>query len=115
MAAFYTTHLAAISERMCLGSVAAMQQAVLRRANITHAIIVCSHSGLRQVESVKELSVAEVLHWLLADPQLAQAVQSCAAVGAQAKLIAVDDPHQVRSLRRPCSKSSGYRGSRHDA
>ena len=103
MADFYTTHLVAISERMCLGSVAAMQQAVLRRANITHAIIVCSHSGLRQVESAKQLSVAEVLHWLLADPQLAQAVQSCAAVGVQAKLIAVDEPDQVRSLNCPCS------------
>ncbi len=99
MADFYANHLAAVSEQLCLGTVAAMQQAaVLRQGNITHAVIVCSHAELRHVESAKELSVADVLHWLLADPQLAQALKSCSAVGVQAKLIPVNAPEQVSFL-----------------
>ena len=39
--------------------------------------------------------MAEVLTWLLADAQLAQAVRSCAAAGVQAKLILVDQPDKV--------------------
>ncbi|DBB02952.1 TPA: hypothetical protein ACH3X1_013548 [Trebouxia sp. C0004] len=95
MADFYSNHLAAVSEQLCLGTVSVMQQAaVLRQGNITHAVIVCSHAELRHVESAKELSVADVLHWLLADPQLAQALKSCSAVGVQAKLIPVNVPDQ---------------------
>ena len=96
MAHFYTTQLAAVSERLCLGSVTAMQQpAALRQASISHAVIVCSHAEIRHATSTDELSVAEVLHWLLAHPQLAQAVKSCSAVGVQAKLIPVDQLDQV--------------------
>ena len=99
MADFYTNHLAAVSEQLCLGTVAAMQQAAaLRQGNITHAVIVCSHAELRHVDSAKELSVADVLPWLLADPQLAQALKSCSAVGVQAKLIPVNVPEQVSFL-----------------
>ncbi len=93
---FYTTHLAAVSERLCLGSVTAMQQpAALRQANITHAVVVCSHAELRPAASAEDLSLAQVLHWLLAEPLLAQAVKSCSAVGVQAKLIPLDQPDQV--------------------
>ncbi len=99
MADFYSNHLAAVSEQLCLGTVSAMQQAaVLRQGNITHAVIVCSHAELRHVDSAKELSVADVLHWLRADPQLAQALKSCSAVGVQAKLIPVNVPDQVSFL-----------------
>ena len=96
MAAFYSSHLAAVSERLCLGHVSAMQDAMLlRKCNITHAVIVCSHAQLRRAPSPEELSVAEVLTWLLADAQLAQAVRSCAAAGVQAKLVLVNQPDQV--------------------
>ena len=96
MAAFYSSHLAAVSERLCLGHVSTMQDAMLlRQANITHAVIVCSRAQLRHTPSPEELSVAEVLTWLLADAQLAQAVRSCAAAGVQAKLVLVDQPDQV--------------------
>ena len=96
MAAFYSSHLAAVSERLCLGHVSAMQDAMLlRQANITHAIIICSHAQLRHTASPEELSVAEVLTWLLTDAQLAQAVRSCAAAGVQAKLVLVDQPDKV--------------------
>lgn len=99
MADFYSNHLAAVSEQLCLGTVSAMQQAaVLRQGSITHAVIVCSHAELRHVDSAKELSVADVLHWLLADPQLAQALKSCSAVGVQAKLIPLNVPDQVSFL-----------------
>ena len=99
MADFYSTHLAAVSEQLCLGTVSAMQQAtVLRQGNITHAVIVCSRAELRHVDSAKELSMADVLHWLLADPQLAQALKNCSAVGVQAKLIPVHVPEQVSFL-----------------
>ncbi|KAA6425220.1 MAG: dual specificity catalytic domain containing, partial [Trebouxia sp. A1-2] len=95
MADFYSNHLAAVSEQLCLGTVSAMQQAaVLRQGSITHAVIVCSHAELRHVDSAKELSLADVLHWLLADPQLAQALKSCSAVGVQAKLIPLNVPDQ---------------------
>lgn len=96
MAAFYSSHLAAVSERLCLGPVSAMQDAMrLRQANVTHALIVCSHAQLRHAPSREELSVAEVLTWLLADAQLAQAVRSCAAAGVQAKLVLVNQPNKV--------------------
>lgn len=96
MAAFYSSHLAAVSERLCLGPVSVMQDAMLlRRANVTHAVIVCSHAQLRHAASPQELSVAEVLTWLLADAQLAQAVRSCAAAGVQAKLVSVKQPDKV--------------------
>ena len=109
MADFYTNHLAAVSEQLCLGTVSAMQQAaVLRQGNITHAIIVCSHAELRHVDSAKELSVADVLHWLLADPQLAQALKSCSAVGVQAKLIPVNLPDQVSFLCTASTYTCGF-------
>lgn len=99
MAAFYSSHLAAVSERLCLGHVSAMQDAMLlRQANVTHAVIVCRRAQLRRVSSVEELSVAEVLTWLLADAQLAQAVRSCAAAGVQAKLVLVKQPDKVAAL-----------------
>ena len=95
MAAFYSSHLAAVSERLCLGPVSVMQDAMLlRQANITHALIVCNHAQLRHVPS-EELSLAEVLMWLLADVQLAQAVRSCAAAGILAKLVPVNQPSKV--------------------
>lgn len=73
-----------------------MQDAMLlRQANITHAVIICSHAQLSHMPSPEELSVAEVLAWLLADAQLAQAVRSCAAAGVQAKLVLVEQPDQV--------------------
>lgn len=98
MAAFYSSHLAAISERLCLGHVSAMQDAMLlRQVNITHAVIICSHAQLRHTASSEELSVAEVLTWLLADAQLAQTVRSCAAAGVQAKLVLIDQPDKVNA------------------
>ena len=111
MAEFYGSHLAAVSERLCLGPISAMQDAMLlRQASITHAVIVCRQGQLRQAVSVQELSVPEVLHWLLADAQLAQAVRSCAAAGVQAKLILVDEPLKVRCVcvgtAGPCRNSS---------
>ena len=39
--------------------------------------------------------MAEVLTWLLADAQLAQAVRSCAAAGVLAKLVLVNQPSKV--------------------
>ena len=77
-----------------------MQDAMLlRQANITHAVIVCSHAQLRHAASPEELSVAEVLTWLLADAQLAQTVRSCAAAGVQAKLVLVDQPDKVNACK----------------
>ena len=88
MTGYYNTHLAAVSERFCLGSVTAMQQPdMMRHANITHAVVICSRSQLRHAVSAEQLSAAEVLHWLLSDPPLAQAVKSCQAVGVLAKLV----------------------------
>ena len=104
MADFYTSHLAAVSERLCLGNLAAIQQpAVLPQNNISHAVIVCNRAALPHAASAEELSLPEVLHWLLADPQLAQAVKSCSSAAVVAKLIPVDLPGLVSV---PCS--TGY-------
>ena len=99
MAAFYSSHLAAVSERLCLGPVGAIQDAMLlKQSNVTHALIMCSRAALPHAAPVQQLSVAEVLHWLLADAQLAQAVRSCAAAGVQAKLILVGQLDQVSCI-----------------
>lgn len=85
-----------------------MQDAMLlRHSNVTHALIMCSQVGLAHAQSVQQLSVAEVLHWLLADAQVAQAVRSCAAAGVQAKLILVDQPDQVSCISNGLPLSSG--------
>ena len=92
MADFYTTHLAAVSEHVCLGSVSAMQQpAAMRQANITHAVVICNRSQLRQAAAAEEMNSADVLHWLLADAPLAQAIKSCQAVGVLLKLVPVTE------------------------
>lgn len=88
LAGFYTRHLAAVCEHLCLGQVSAMQQPwAMRQANITHVVLLCSLGQLRAAASPEQLTTAEVLYWLLTDAPLAQAVKSCQAVGALVKLV----------------------------